>query len=213
MTFVHTSVQEFYSSRYIRGLPEERAKHFYEQLLSEGRWKSWRQELLFLEQMDGHRVRKYFTLPDLRLAVAYIKNEDDAEIASREKALVYLSSLSVKKSYRTSDQIWSYNVVVKPDRPSLQALDALDARIFGILFSNSPEFPSWRIGFDNNPTSFVRSYEEISSDRGNKFREILIQKTVLLLTNINVRMESLEQEIIAADQVSTFDSLDDIFDV
>jgi hypothetical protein len=67
--FLHKSIQEYFSARYIRRLPEEKAQEFFRKILeSPTRIKRFRRQLYFLYEIDSYRAFKYFALPSLDLA-------------------------------------------------------------------------------------------------------------------------------------------------
>ena len=66
--FLHKSIQEYFSARYIRRLPEEKAQEFYRIILdSPTRIKQFKRQIYFLYEIDSYRAYKYFALPSLGL--------------------------------------------------------------------------------------------------------------------------------------------------
>lgn len=61
--FIHKSVQEYYTAAYVKHRPDPVAKKFYEQIIPQGPYGSWQQELLFLSEVDKYRYTKHFLLP------------------------------------------------------------------------------------------------------------------------------------------------------
>ncbi|MEM1026963.1 MAG: NACHT domain-containing protein [Planctomycetota bacterium] len=61
--FVHKTVQEFFSARFVSDQPDEVAEIFYRGLPE--RWQYWSQEISFLATLDRHRYFKFFLLPDI----------------------------------------------------------------------------------------------------------------------------------------------------
>jgi hypothetical protein len=67
--FLHKSIQEYFSARYIKRLPEERAREFYQRIIdSPSRIMQLNQTIHFLYEIDAYRSCKYFVLPSLSLA-------------------------------------------------------------------------------------------------------------------------------------------------
>lgn len=199
-TFVHASVQEFFSARFVRGRSEPVAKTFYTKLLSEKAWKLWRQELLFLFQIDLYRSCKYFTIPDLQRTILYLtKHVNVVTDAGIDR---YLSEMSVKK--RAS------NVEGKPGNSfhlhrrrmeETYHLDILDGRIFSMLFvERKAGWESWSNGFLINAGESERTYYQIATDRGgafntefrNRFR-VMIENLLKELTDLSAYVEDEER--------------------
>lgn len=63
--FIHKSVQEYYAAAFVKHRSEPVAKRFYEQMVQQGPYGGWRQELHFLSEIDRYRFNKYFYLPYL----------------------------------------------------------------------------------------------------------------------------------------------------
>ncbi|MGO9805032.1 MAG: NACHT domain-containing protein [Steroidobacteraceae bacterium] len=61
--FIHKSVAEFHAATYIADSPEDNARLFYEKVLMASKSLKWRQELIFLEQIDRYRFLKYYYVP------------------------------------------------------------------------------------------------------------------------------------------------------
>jgi hypothetical protein len=67
--FLHKSIQEYFSARCIKGLPEERALEFYQKIIdSPFRIAQLNQTIHFLYEIDSYRCCKYFVLPSLSAA-------------------------------------------------------------------------------------------------------------------------------------------------
>lgn len=62
--FVHKSVQEFHSARFIKSLQDEKLRQFYDRIRRQ-EWRAWGQELQFLREMDSLRFIRFFALPDI----------------------------------------------------------------------------------------------------------------------------------------------------
>jgi hypothetical protein len=67
--FLHKSIQEYFTARYIKRLPEERAQEFYQKIIeSPSRIAQLNQTIHFLYEIDSYRSYKYFVLPSLSAA-------------------------------------------------------------------------------------------------------------------------------------------------
>ena len=63
--FIHRSIQEYYAAAFIKHRSEPVAKKFYEQMIDQGPYGMWQQELRFLSEIDRYRHNKYYHLPYL----------------------------------------------------------------------------------------------------------------------------------------------------
>ena len=61
--FIHRSVQDYYSSTFIRSKPDIAVKRFYQACLDNHNFGIWSSELDFLSDIDKYRYNKYFVLP------------------------------------------------------------------------------------------------------------------------------------------------------
>jgi hypothetical protein len=69
--FLHKSIQEYFSARYIKRLPEKRAQEFYHKIInSPSRIAQLKQTIYFLYEIDSYRSYKYFVLPSLSAVFA-----------------------------------------------------------------------------------------------------------------------------------------------
>ncbi|MCW1915604.1 NACHT domain-containing protein [Luteolibacter sp. GHJ8] len=59
--YIHKSVQEYHAALCIKNHPDKNAVKFYETMAV--KWHAWRQELIFLSQIDRYRFEKYFRVP------------------------------------------------------------------------------------------------------------------------------------------------------
>ncbi len=63
--FIHKSVQEFHAASYIANIRDDRQSlTFYSAMVGQERWRSWKQELLFLRETDTLRFYRYFLIPE-----------------------------------------------------------------------------------------------------------------------------------------------------
>jgi hypothetical protein len=63
--FIHKSVAEFHAACFILRASDEIAASFYSKLVG-GKWQKWRQELVFLSQIDRYRYLRHFYVPTLK---------------------------------------------------------------------------------------------------------------------------------------------------
>jgi hypothetical protein len=165
MHFVHASVQEFFSSRYIKMRSEPVAKKFYEQLLS-GKWELWKEELQFLRQIDKHRSSKYFYVPDLCRTIDHFLSGRVA--VDSELIEAYLSSLAVAKSTILRDGVEKTHFFVKILRDvNTHHYAMIDAKIFSTLFySAEKDELNWKVAFANDAKIEARTYAQVARDMG-----------------------------------------------
>ncbi|MCX5661013.1 MAG: hypothetical protein NTW19_15095 [Planctomycetota bacterium] len=62
--FIHKGVQEYHAACFVRQQSEDSGRKFYEAMVRY--WRSWRQELYFLETIDDYRFTRYFLIPQLK---------------------------------------------------------------------------------------------------------------------------------------------------
>lgn len=63
--FLHKTIQEYHVASYIQRQPQEFAENFYSEVLEASvedvdRFRSWMQELRFLDEIDKHRFNKFY---------------------------------------------------------------------------------------------------------------------------------------------------------
>ncbi|SIP97881.1 NACHT domain-containing protein [Marinobacterium stanieri] len=62
-SYIHRSIQEYYTARYIKGLPDEKKKKFYDKVISsDGSRGSYGKVIEFLSDIDQHFYEKNFIL-------------------------------------------------------------------------------------------------------------------------------------------------------
>jgi uncharacterized protein len=69
--FLHASVANYFSSKFISGLSSDAASKFYGHLLGDG-WKNWIAEIDFLREIDKFRISEYFLIPDCQRAIDFL---------------------------------------------------------------------------------------------------------------------------------------------
>jgi hypothetical protein len=125
--FLHKSIQEYFSARYIRKLPEEKAQEFYRKILdSPTRIKQFSRQISFLYEIDSYRAYKYFALPSLDLVFSRVK-----EVGSELRKSYFSDNL--EKLYEVPI-IFEFtprgcSVVSKLLQPSLYALGSFKGMI------------------------------------------------------------------------------------
>jgi hypothetical protein len=88
--FIHKSVAEYHAAVYISEAPEETAKLFYEKVFTYSKWPKWRQELIFLEEIDRYRYLKYFYVPCTNWLLRLKGELNTGSPEDREKTIVDL---------------------------------------------------------------------------------------------------------------------------
>lgn len=74
--FLHQSIKEYFAARYVKRLPEDKAKDFYRKIAeSPGYITLFSESLRYLYEIDGYRSSKYFALPCL--SKAFLGSEDN----------------------------------------------------------------------------------------------------------------------------------------
>lgn len=71
--FIHKSVQEFYSARFLSRRADDFAISFYKHALDH--FPEWQQEINFLETLDKLRATEHFKIPAINKIKAQIKEE------------------------------------------------------------------------------------------------------------------------------------------
>jgi hypothetical protein len=86
--FIHKTVQEYYTSSYIRRKPESWAVDFYTRVLK-GPFFQWEQELEFLSEIDKYRYNKWFYLPAI---LKYLSlTESDLNLLKKDNKIPEIS--------------------------------------------------------------------------------------------------------------------------
>lgn len=65
VTFIHKSVQEYYTARFIKDLPDDESSKLAYEAIAGLRMFTWAQELRFLEEIDPIRYRRFFRKPHI----------------------------------------------------------------------------------------------------------------------------------------------------
>ncbi|KAF1038283.1 MAG: hypothetical protein GAK33_02338 [Burkholderia lata] len=178
--FVHASVQEFFASRYIKTRTEPVADKFYAQLLA-GKWKNWRQELLFLLQIDEHRATKYFSLPDLNATLHDLLDGNGVPDAKHVKK--YLSAFTVHRTKTVRDEKPSWTYSYRNRRKSQTYwYSLLDARVVNVCFELDSGGRRWNQPFvDNQELDHLTLYEVVVAQGSQKV--VRLEELVISIIN------------------------------
>lgn len=201
-SFVHGSVQEFFSARFLKTRTEAKAQIFYEQLLG-GRWSDWQRELLFLRQIDAYKANKFFFLPEKRMFLSLFMGEFPSV---QEAAVQYLKGIAVEK--RKSEKTAGFSYFVNKIRSwHVYSSVLLDQRIYSILFSSAKGVNPWYAGFDSNVDARIRSYYQIALDRGGMLDD-LISLIAAFISQVASEIDSDKIKIEREENPSDFMSLE-----
>lgn len=91
--FIHKSVQEFFSAKFIKNLPEESSKSVYKKI--QNKFGTWVQEAKFLISIDTYRALKYLIIP---LSKQFLEKYN-----SSDEIKAYLNSCKVALERKPSD--------------------------------------------------------------------------------------------------------------
>lgn len=79
LEFIHKSVAEFHAAKFLASRPEETVIKFYT-AVQKDKWTLWRQELVFLEQLDRYRFLTHFYIPSASRLLRRFEIEPSAEV-------------------------------------------------------------------------------------------------------------------------------------
>ncbi|MDQ1108288.1 hypothetical protein QE424_001447 [Stenotrophomonas rhizophila] len=188
--FVHASVAQFFSSKYVKSLSEQQSSKFYEQLLE--KWSSWTEEISFLSQIDSHRAKKYFLIPDKK---NMLKNMKGGEYWIE----TYLSNMWVSKT--ATDRY-----VAGSGHSNLFYCNAtLDSQIFRIMFKEvSPGEKPWTSCFNAKVPTERKTYLEIANACGGDKLSKIADAMNNHINLIEIRLRSLTNDVRRSEDVSDF---------
>lgn len=127
--FVHKSVLEFFAASFIRGLNNEAAHSFYNQV-SDSFWRIWSQVLDFLAQIDPYRYTTWYAIPNIiRVLKSLNVDMKSGEMLDAEESFFNV----IGKLMVTHQQEGSFGVS-KPGMPN-KFQSNIDGKIFRKLFS------------------------------------------------------------------------------
>lgn len=160
LEFVHASVANFFAARFVKNLPEDQAKRFYDQLL-ESHWSTWISEIGFLRQIDGHRLRTNFLIEDISSAI---------NLLSIDNSAVELIDYYMKNSVLIKRQLPGGRVRYFTDKlpaPKSYSLRDVGQIIFNVVFSNAiVGCRDWHEVVSSMGNEDVMPWKEVASRRG-----------------------------------------------
>lgn len=152
-SFIHSSVPEFFSSKYIRSLGEEKSIEYYRKLL-DGAWKRWRPEIVFLEQIDSYRFIKHFETPDILNVTEVFKTNNEI---SPFKIHEFLKTIVINKKLEkdpASGLVYTRYHYVPPSQYSGYSAGNLVQRVVLLCTSGSAE--GWTKIFEGDRGGLIR---------------------------------------------------------
>lgn len=161
--FIHQSVQEFFAAKYIKSRPEQVIANFYGKLLENAKWTSWKQEIIFLEQIDRYRTCKYFLIPAIKKTLDHLESQTKPAPPSilRQKIT---DLLGVAQEISQTPHAPPRYIVFQTRRQPYYLISMFENRVFSLLFSR----PDWRLLFDGHTQNQRLKYSEIAdrTDQG-----------------------------------------------
>lgn len=190
LQFVHSSVQEFFAARYVKTRTEPVSASFYKQLVDNGMWVYWQEELLFLKQIDNYRSAKYFFMQDLEKTLQYLLAKNT--LTPSNAAIKYLEGMAVAKKMEDRNGVLSskYNIQKIRKEGITYYLQVLDSRVFTQLFSGV-----WTKGFTTDGTSTLRTYLQIAKDQGEQKYADLLVLVASIITSQQNELQALKRAI------------------
>jgi len=115
--FVHRSIQEYFTACFIKNRDEQGAIKAYQYILSNYAYDSyhkvWKQELLFLEEIDSFRYIKYVFLPHINKILLEF-NIENIEMLTASDVLKKVKIYFKSGSYHHSRFVFSNNFIFEP---------------------------------------------------------------------------------------------------
>jgi hypothetical protein len=165
--FVHQSVQEFFASGYIKTRPDLVAQKFYEQLLIDGKWSSWLQELVFLAQRDKFRSSKYFYSPAFFSTLSFLSSEVGADVETLSKLITDQEGVVQKTSVSDGQILSTPKYFIRTLRAKKHYMEQVYFdRVNHLLFRSAPSSTKWATLFDKKTENQFLTYTEISKQVG-----------------------------------------------
>lgn len=165
LEFLHQSVQEFFSARYVSSRPDEIARSFYSLVLSRSQWQSWDQVLRFLAQIDRYRSSLYFFVPALDQTIRHLESQH--RVASSPRLRNLISDIagvtqSLSKSDGTPEQTPRYTIYL-PNMQKRFRLDQVYTKLFSSFFGpRGGASGKWRQCFDGTTEGQKISYTQLA---------------------------------------------------
>jgi hypothetical protein len=155
--FIHKSVVEFHAASFIQRSADEAAQKFY-YALQEIKWFTWRQELLFLSELDRYRYLKYFLVPSMRRGLLQfgVDPDNDSETVEikRELWIERLDNFTVMRQNLADPNApvqmqWGTSAISNGGEKFEQALVSGALRLLQVQLQMSPRMadpPGARLG-------------------------------------------------------------------
>lgn len=199
-SFIHSSVMEFFAAKYIKNLSEVASKKIYDIFLN-GKWSKWRQEIMFLEQIDLYRFQKYFLMPNL---INVVDNFSDGDRISLEKIKIYLKSISINRAFDEKSKGYRFTIVGL-DKYSGYIYSSINGRAVNYSISHGSG-KDWINIFDNKKSSSLSLYE-IAENRGNDILESVISLLANSVQTQASRMISVGKDIARKENFDEFEGI------
>ncbi|WP_448130454.1 NACHT domain-containing protein [Stenotrophomonas rhizophila] len=193
--FVHASVAQFFASKFVKSLSEQQSTKFYEQLLS--KWSSWTEEISFLSQIDSHRAKKYFLIPDYQRMLKEVKGGSNWIEA-------YLSEMWVSKSSIQNSGQARY-VAGSNHSNKYYCNNTLDSQIFRIMFTQVAAGEKiWTVCFDDTKHTERKTYLEIAIACGGEKLTKIAEAMSNHIGLVEIRLKSMINDVKRNEEVSDF---------
>lgn len=203
-SFIHSSVPEFFSAKYIKSLSEKKSIDFYQKIRNE-KWKKWRSEILFLEQIDNFRFIKHFETPDISSCLSLINKSSNFSILD---IINLLKSITISKVTDINSTNGSLSFRYTYNHPSVHSGYTFWNLINrSVMICTSDSNQQWTSFFDKNPEVNKANLSEIIS-LFPLIKQNEIFKLILNYTNdLNKIFKKNVQRIAALEETSEFDDL------
>lgn len=203
-SFIHGSVPEFFSAKYIKSLNETKIIDFYQRILS-GNWKKWRAELYFLEQIDNFRFIKHFETPDIFKALEIIEYQDtlsNIDIINLLRSIKINKIIDVNKKSGTTYSRYTYH------HPMVNVGYSFWNLVYrAVILCTSGSNQNWTGYFDKNQDLSQADLTQIISiyplQKQNEILD-LIKNSIIDLKN---KVSTHAKRIAALEETSEFDDL------
>lgn len=217
LSFIHKSVQEFYSASFVARSSDEFARNFYGTLVARGTFRGWHQQLTFLAEIDEWRYSKFYWLPIVEKMASVLVLSPEELYSSRfrlsaDHAIALMGNIEVSFYAGSVDSdgvpISGGNIAeMDPDDIHLDDLDWSSAGGWstGPLFSNGGPLQSFfyalarplRAGWSANPDKMRKLAEVIR--RKAEFRKLSLNTTSETIDGIFVEITTFDDGSYSAD--------------
>jgi len=144
--FIHKSVQEYYSASFIRTLPDNLVRVFYDACLNISLFKNWRQELLFLSEIDKYRYIKHFLIPHFESLLAI---DPDVDLLAGPPSLTKSLMLSMLSYIEFGFTKNSYPIPVTFSRTTSASILAYETSVYKLFDPYIHDIFSERFNIDD----------------------------------------------------------------